>query len=77
MHAATSARREPERHAAGRPKILPIGQGTREREMIRLLAASGYAGPIGILCHLEDADAEAVLRRTLDGLQALVGEERR
>ncbi|HUJ44737.1 MAG TPA: TIM barrel protein [Opitutaceae bacterium] len=57
------------------PKILPIGSGTREREMIRLLAASGYAGPIGILCHIEDADAEVVLRRNLEGLRALVGLE--
>jgi sugar phosphate isomerase/epimerase len=58
------------------PKILPIGQGTREREMIRLLAASGYAGPIGILCHIEDADAEVVLRRNLEGLRALLATER-
>jgi len=58
------------------PKILPIGAGTREREMIRLLAASGYAGPLGLLCHIEDADAEVVLRRNLDGLRTLVSEER-
>ncbi|HUL55258.1 MAG TPA: TIM barrel protein [Opitutaceae bacterium] len=59
------------------PKILPIGQGTREREMIRLLAASGYAGPIGILCHIEDADAEVVLRRNLEGLRTLLAAEAR
>lgn len=59
------------------PKILPIGQGTHEQEMIRLLEASGYAGPLGILCHIEDADAEEVLRRNLEGLRTLVGEERR
>jgi sugar phosphate isomerase/epimerase len=56
------------------PKILPIGQGTREREMIRLLAASGYAGPLGILGHTEDADVEEVLRRNLEGLRELVGD---
>jgi sugar phosphate isomerase/epimerase len=53
------------------PKILPIGQGTREREMIRLLEAAGYAGPIGILGHVEDADVEEVLRHNLEGLRAL------
>jgi sugar phosphate isomerase/epimerase len=57
------------------PKILPIGQGTREREMIRLLQQSGYAGPIGILGHVEDADVEVVLRRNLEGLRALVAGE--
>jgi hypothetical protein len=55
------------------PKILPIGQGTHEREMIRLLRESGYAGPIGILGHVEDADVEEVLRRNLEGLQLLTG----
>jgi sugar phosphate isomerase/epimerase len=57
------------------PKILPIGQGTHEREMIRLLRESGYAGPIGILGHVEDADVEDVLRRNLEGLQSLTGSE--
>ncbi len=53
------------------PKILPIGQGTREREMIALLQKSGYSGPIGILGHVEDADIEGVLRANLDGLRKL------
>jgi hypothetical protein len=47
------------------PKILPIGEGTHERAMIRLLAASGYRGPIGILGHVDDADVETVLQRNL------------
>ena len=55
------------------PKILPIGQGTREQEMIRLLEQSGYRGPIGILGHVEDADIEGVLRKNLEGLRALTG----
>jgi sugar phosphate isomerase/epimerase len=56
------------------PKILAIGQGTHEAEMIRLLQRAGYAGPIGILGHVEDADVEDVLRRNLAGLRALVGQ---
>lgn len=53
------------------PKILPIGQGTREQEMIRLLVQSGYRGPLGILGHVEDRDIEGVLRQNLDGLNAV------
>ena len=53
------------------PKILPIGSGTRERDMIRLLQASGYDGPIGVLGHVEDADVEEVLRANLAGLRSL------
>lgn len=56
----------------GGPKILPIGQGTHEREMIRLLDKSGYAGPIGILGHVEDTDIEGVLRQNLEGLRVLL-----
>jgi hypothetical protein len=53
------------------PKIIQIGQGTEEKEMIRLLEASGYTGPLGILGHVEDSDIEGVLRRNLEGLRAL------
>ncbi|HWA25040.1 MAG TPA: TIM barrel protein [Lacunisphaera sp.] len=56
---------------AGGPKILPIGQGNQEREMLRLVKASGYAGPIGILGHVDDADVEVILKRNLDGLRQL------
>jgi sugar phosphate isomerase/epimerase len=53
------------------PKIVPLGQGTREREMIRLLVQSGYKGPLGILGHVEDSDIEGVLRKNLEGLRSL------
>jgi sugar phosphate isomerase/epimerase len=54
------------------PMILPIGGGTREAEMLRILRKSGYRGPIGILGHVADADVEGVLKRNLDGLRTLV-----
>lgn len=57
------------------PKILPLGAGTKEREMLRLVRQSGYAGPIGILGHVDDADVEIILKRNLDGLRQLVVEE--
>ena len=52
-------------------KILPLGQGSRDLELLRLIAASGYRGPIGILGHTMD-DAEERLKDNLDGLDWLV-----
>lgn len=55
----------------GGPKILPIGAGSHEAAMLKLLVASGYRGPIGVLGHV-DADVEQVLARNLQGLRELV-----
>jgi hypothetical protein len=55
-----------------KPKILPIGQGKHEREMIRAIVASGYQGPIGILDHRTELDAEQSLNQNLTGLAELV-----
>lgn len=52
-------------------KILPIGQGERDLEVLRTIQASGYRGPIGVLGHTND-DAEARLVDNLDGLAWLV-----
>jgi len=52
-------------------KILPIGEGDRDLELLRTIRASGYRGPIGILNHT-DEDAEARLQDNLDGLDWLV-----
>lgn len=54
------------------PKILPLGEGDRELEMLSVLHESGFKGTIGILGHLEDADAHFVLQRNLSGLQQLL-----
>lgn len=54
------------------PKILPVGSGDRELEMMRLLKESGFNGTIGILGHVEDADVEAILSGNLAGLQTLL-----
>ncbi len=58
-------------------EIIPLGQGTLEREFIRLLWKSGYTGPLGILGHTEGEDVELVLRRNLEGLRAIAAELRR
>jgi putative heme-binding domain-containing protein len=52
-------------------KILPLGQGELDLDLLRAIVASGYRGPIGILGHTND-DAEARLRDNLDGLDWLV-----
>ena len=60
--------KEGDRHSR---KILPLGQGALDLELLRAICASGYTGPIGILGHTED-DAEERLRDNLDGLDWLV-----
>ena len=60
--------KEGDRH--GR-KILPLGQGERDLDLLRIICVSGYNGPIGILGHTQD-DAEERLRDNLDGLDWLV-----
>jgi putative heme-binding domain-containing protein len=52
-------------------KILPLGQGELDLELLKIILASGYHGPIGILGHTMD-DAEARLKDNLDGLDWLV-----
>jgi putative heme-binding domain-containing protein len=52
-------------------KILPLGQGERDLELLKTIRDSGYRGPIGILGHTQD-DAEARLRDNLDGLDWLL-----
>jgi sugar phosphate isomerase/epimerase len=53
------------------PKILPLGAGTEERWMIRLLIDSGYKGPFGVLGHTEGEDVRDVLHRNLEGLKKI------
>jgi sugar phosphate isomerase/epimerase len=48
-------------------KILPLGAGELDVGLLKVIAESGYAGPIGILGHTQD-DAEERLRDNLDGL---------
>ncbi len=50
------------------PKILGISKGAHELEMIREVVEAGYDGPIGILDHRPELDAEASLRENRDGL---------
>ena len=58
----------------GGPKILPVGQGKEDRRILEMIRQSGYRGPIGILDHREDLDAEQSLKENLDGLRDLLKE---
>jgi hypothetical protein len=51
-------------------KILVIGQGELDRDLLRTISASGWRGPIGILNHT-DEDAETRLKANLEGLDKL------
>ena len=53
------------------PKIITLGEGDRELEMLRIIVNSGYTGPIGILGHTEGEDINMVLERNLLGLEEL------
>jgi sugar phosphate isomerase/epimerase len=57
---------DPAGDKAGR-KILPLGQGELDVQLLKAIERSGYRGPIGILGHTQD-DAEARLQDNLDGL---------
>jgi hypothetical protein len=55
----------------GRDKILTVGQGQHEVDMLRVVLKSGYSGCIGILDHRSDRDTEEVLRENLAGLEVV------
>ena len=59
--------------AKGR-KILHLGEGDRELEMMRIIEASGWRGPVGIIDHRPETDSEETLRNNLRGLEWLKSE---
>lgn len=52
-------------------KILTIGAGDYEYDMIKTLLTEGYSGSWGILGHIKDEDVEKVLKRNIKGLSLL------
>ncbi len=54
------------------PKILPVGQGQHEQELIRIIHESKYTGPIGIIDHRPELDAEESLQQNLNGLPKIL-----
>lgn len=54
------------------PKILPVGEGQHEQELIRIIHESKYTGPIGIIDHRPELDAEESLQQNLNGLPKIL-----
>jgi hypothetical protein len=52
-------------------KILPVGKGDLDLQLLRTIRGSAYRGRIGILGHTQD-DAELRLRDNLDGVDWLL-----
>jgi putative heme-binding domain-containing protein len=52
-------------------KIVPLGAGVLDKDLLKVVRDSGYKGPIGILNHT-DHDAEARLQDNLEGLDWLL-----
>ena len=67
---------DPSDLAGNQNKILPIGKGVHEHDMIKEVLRQGYQGPIGILDHRSEVDARLSLKQNLDGLDALLNELR-
>ncbi|RDC65848.1 sugar phosphate isomerase/epimerase family protein [Adhaeribacter pallidiroseus] len=53
-------------------KIVPVGQGNAELEMMRVVKASKYRGPVGIINEYTDPDAEVGLQMNLTGLKKIL-----
>ena len=56
----------------GAEKVLPLGTGEEDLDILRMVRNSGYDGPIGILDHRDGIDAELSLRENIEGLQTLL-----
>ncbi len=56
------------------PKIMPIGSGQHEKAMMETIQKSGYTGPVGILDHRGDLDAEESLKQNLEGMKKILKE---
>jgi hypothetical protein len=53
-------------------KVVAIGAGDSELDMIKIVYQSEYRGPIGIINENTDPDAEAGLRKNMEGLQKIL-----
>ena len=53
------------------PKIITIGEGNLEKDMIQQVLDLNYKGPFGILGHVKGGDPEVILQENHEGLQQL------
>lgn len=55
-------------------EILPLGKGDLDLSLLKTIRDSGWHGPIGLLNHVHEEDAETRLRENLNGLDRLVAQ---
>lgn len=53
------------------PKIMTIGEGDLEKEMIQQILDLGYQGFFGVLGHVKGGDPELILQENYEGLQKI------
>jgi sugar phosphate isomerase/epimerase len=58
----------------GDPKILALGKGDHEVDMLRVVKESGYTGPVGVIDHVKQIDPEVNLRNNLNALKSILGQ---
>ncbi len=59
-------------NTGARPKILELSKGEHEQKMLKVVLESEYNGPVGILDHQNELDAEKSLQANLVGLDSLL-----
>ncbi|MGB5821938.1 MAG: TIM barrel protein [Saonia sp.] len=52
-------------------KIMPIGKGKYEVDMVKTLLTLGFDGPWGIMGHVENTDVRKVLEQNIQGLKTM------
>ncbi len=57
------------------PKIMTMGEGNLEKDMIQQLLDLNYTGPFNILGHVKGGDPEIILENNYNGLQLLFPKE--
>jgi hypothetical protein len=55
-------------------KVVPVGQGDAELEMLRIVWKSSYRGPIGLINESTAPDAKDGLLLNMNGLKKILGE---
>ncbi|HUI64462.1 MAG TPA: TIM barrel protein [Bacteroidota bacterium] len=55
-------------------RVVAVGEGDSEREMIRQIGESAYDGPLGIINENTDPDAEQGLLKNMKGLRGILTE---
>ena len=63
--------RESELRKDPKRKIMPLGLGSDDKPIFRVIIESGYDGPVGVLDHRNELDAEESLQQNLDGLKGI------